>query len=461
MNAIDQIKDFIKEHAQAFGATAESESAKEYVWRDNTGEEALKDNGAFFGFISPDNETGGTFHDFSYTIFPTPDERAWLCCLGIGSEGFKNDYELASQPGVRRLFRSLLREKSFCKTSFLDIESGVTKEVYSYAPHLTNTIKKYAKVLPAIQVIQNPLTEQGKNILSAFLAGYARIRQWPKNNTQRKAVEEAIQKLQRKQSSNDFAEALHLLHSRRFVVLQGAPGTGKTRLAKELAKAMSAKVFFTQFHAETSYSDFIYGIVPNVDAEQINYTEKKGVFMRALDYAIENPNEKVVLIIDEINRANLSSVLGPAFYLFEYQNGSQIHEIEIGGGRVISEIPKNLYVVGTMNTADRSLAVVDFALRRRFAWYTLLPQKPDIQNFFESDFNEFQNIFYWYASQEELNLQPGHAFFIADSNEEMVQRLKYELLPLIREYLAEGIMIKAKEEFNQYFTNRVNIPLEQ
>jgi 5-methylcytosine-specific restriction protein B len=216
-------------------------------------------------------------------------------------------------------------------------------------------------------------------------------------------------------------------------------------LAKKIGEKLNAEIFFTQFHAETNYSDFIYGIKPNLNQSNLNYQEQKGIFLRALQIAIKNPSKNVLLIIDELNRANLSNILGPIFYLFEYQMDDNSVDIEICNGFYIKKIPENFYVIGTMNTADRSLAVVDFALRRRFAWYTLKPRILETKTFFKDDFLKFQEIFDWYASSEELNLQPGHAYFIANSKEEMTQRIRYELFPLIREYLSEGIMLKAKE----------------
>jgi 5-methylcytosine-specific restriction protein B len=111
-----------------------------------------------------------------------------------------------------------------------------------------------------------------------------------------------------------------------------------------------------------------------------------------------------------------------------------------------------------MNTADRSLDVVDFALRRRFAWYTLKPhiiEPTGNKKFFEKDFSKFDDVFNWYANSEELSLQPGQAYFIAENEEEMKDRIKYELLPLIREYLAEGLIVNAKDEFSKYFYDRI------
>lgn len=252
-----------------------------------------------------------------------------------------------------------------------------------------------------------------------------------------------------------------LLATRRYVVLQGAPGTGKTYTANKIAKEGHYKPFFIQFHAETTYSDFVYGLEPNIEAKEggAQFKGKFGILYESICHAISHPQEKVLLIIDEINRANLSNVLGPVFYLFEYQAGERMTEIEIGD-KAINKLPDNFFVIATMNTADRSIAVVDFALRRRFAWYTMRPHAilTDPEHKFMSDcFKKFEDIFFKYASDEELNLQPGQSYFIVEkgSKEEekdrMKERLIYELMPLIKEYIEEGYLLKAKDEFGDLF----------
>ena len=455
---IENIKQFIKEKAEQFGAKTENEFNKPYVERNNTGQEALKDNGAYFGFIHPEEEASGPFHDFSLTIFPNDQEKPWLVCLGIGSSGFKNDYELATYPGLRRLFSKLINERGFCKSDFSDIETSLPKSITGSLDlqHIKNTIKTYSKVLPTCQIIEDPESEEGKKIISAFVAGYAKLREWPTNNNHRKSVSEALKPFLKAETIDETEEIKNLLTERKYIVVQGPPGTGKTRTVKSVADKTGAKTFFTQFHAETSFSDFIYGIRPDTTNEKLRYKERLGSFSEALQYSIEHINEKVILIIDEINRANLSNVLGPIFYLFEHKMDVSNVEIEIAPNLKVKKLPDNFSVIATMNTADRSLAVVDFALRRRFAWYTLKPKAIDSNKFYNDDFSIIQEIFDWYASSSELNLQPGQGYFIADSEAEMKNRIRYEIFPLIKEYLQEGLLGNAKEEFNNYFSTRIN-----
>ena len=471
---IENIRHFIKEKAEQFGAKIDNDYNKSYVERNNTGQEALKDNGAFFGFIHPEEEVSGPFHDFSLTIIPNDQNKPWLICLGIGSSGFKNDYELATYPGLRRLFANLINEDGFCKSDFSDIETSLPKSITGNPrlQHIKSTIKTYTKVLPTCQIVNEPESEEGKKIIAAFIAGYAKLRDWPSNKEHRKAVSEALAPFLKMETTDKAEEVTSLLKERKYIVLQGPPGTGKTRTAKSVADKIGAKIFFTQFHAETSFSDFIFGLRPDTENEKLRYRAYLGSFSEALQYAIVHSSEKVVLIIDEINRANLSNVLGPVFYLFEHKMDVSNVQIEISPDFKVEKLPDNFFVIATMNTADRSLAVVDFALRRRFAWYPMTPRIingpskklesvavnkiNDEEFFFTDDFAVIDEIFNWYASSTELNLQPGEGYFIARNEKEMQNRIRYEIFPLIKEYLQEGLLRNAKEEFNDYFSTRIN-----
>ena len=222
-------------------------------------------------------------------------------------------------------------------------------------------------------------------------------------------------------------------------------------------------MFFEQFHAETSYSDFVYGIEPDLDNPGA-FKKKIGILCRAIERALET-DDPVLLIIDEINRANLANVLGPVFYLFENGADARTTKITIEG-EPLACLPSNLHVIATMNTADRSLAVVDFALRRRFAWYTLRPRELSAkelkkgQVFDDNLYNRIARIFERYATDEELNLQPGQSYFITDGTKTSHDhKIIYELMPLIKEYLREGYLLKAQESFSNLFYEEVKLQL--
>ena len=161
---------------------------------------------------------------------------------------------------------------------------------------------------------------------------------------------------------------------KKHIVFQGPPGTGKTFVAQRLAKLMVSETEgfcdLVQFHPSYAYEDFMQGIRPSLtDGGQISYDLKDGRFVEFCQKAEKVPNSPCVLIIDEINRANLSRVFGELMYLLEYRNS----EIPLSSGTNF-KIPENVFIIGTMNTADRSIAVVDHALRRRFSFIRLNPE---------------------------------------------------------------------------------------
>lgn len=456
---------FFEKTIEEFGGI--SRGNKKYVLRKNVGN-PFPDKGAYFGCINEGEDTSGAYSDLSIVVFPSnetddADDR-WIIALGVGSLGFKNDYDLVSLPGTRRLFIKYLDQNSYIKNDFMDVETsdGFTSFCNNnvISNTLDNAVKSYSKVLLACTLV-NPNDETStQSTIKKYLAIYANLRRWSSNNTHRKNISEALNISSL--TTDEKEEIIKLINSRKYVVLQGAPGTGKTRMAK-MIPGPNDIVYFTQFHAETSYSDFVYGIVPDVSAGQLKYSPHKGVFVYAINEALkpENKSKNIFLIIDEINRANLSNVLGPSFYLFEPTMNSHNIKIEVCPGLELEKLPDNFYVIATMNTADRSLAVVDFALRRRFAWYTLHPHNiaaDQGQYFCSTEFNAIADIFERYATDEELNLQPGHAYFVVpDSNhDEIKKRLKYEVMPLIKEYLLDGMLSRAKDDFVNYFRKEIN-----
>ncbi len=171
---------------------------------------------------------------------------------------------------------------------------------------------------------------------------------------------------------------LDRLRRKKNLIIQGPPGTGKTWLAKRLAYALmgrhdDGKVRAVQFHPNLSYEDFIRGWRPAGDG---NLTLVDGPFMEMINAAKKDPNSNYVVVIEEINRGNAAQIFGEMLTLLEADKRTPDAALELTYKRSNDErvyIPENLYVIGTMNIADRSLALVDLALRRRFAFIELEP----------------------------------------------------------------------------------------
>ena len=471
---------------------------------------------SFLAFILDEEEESddSRYNDFSLVFFPQIQKSnvtKCLICLGVGTNGFSKDSEIASLPYPRRFFLKMQEygAKLHFKLNFENIEYTIPdllekSEVYGQ-------IDKYGNYLQICEFEEgfekdDSFTEiKGIRLpksIMRWILFYALFRGWKKEEDLKEILNKVYDiKPKRKKDEKgekdkkeekEIKDILNIIKADKYVILQGAPGVGKTYTTSKISKHFK-KTVFEQFHAETTYSDFIYGIVPDTEAKELKYKKKEGVLYRAIEKALSalgkdwgylkepltddsysyNEDTAVLLIIDEINRANLANVLGPVFYLFERSSQNRTNLIPIGD-KEICRLPENLYVVGTMNTADRSLAVVDFALRRRFTWITLKPKNLSDEeldspyNFFnETEFNWFKNTFEKYATDAELNLQPGQEYFLTTTPKKdcpkqehpMYYMMKYKLMPLIKEYLNEGFLQRAKDEFSIYFFNEWNLNL--
>ncbi len=176
--------------------------------------------------------------------------------------------------------------------------------------------------------------------------------------------------------ANFLEEIDTLLQEKKQVIFQGPPGTGKTFVARALARHLAAgadeRVALVQFHPSYAYEDFVQGFRPKLsDDGQAGFELRDGPLLRAAKRAQDEPGAKHFLVIDEINRGNLAKVFGELYFLLEYRDEKMDLQYSDRGEKF--SLPGNLYIIGTMNTADRSIALVDAALRRRFYFVEFHP----------------------------------------------------------------------------------------
>jgi 5-methylcytosine-specific restriction enzyme B len=257
-------------------------------------------------------------------------------------------------------------------------------------------------------------------------------------------------------SESDFLQTVALLKRKKNIILQGPPGVGKTFIARKLAyeimqEIKDANIEMVQFHQSYSYEDFIQGLRPT---QKGGFDLRDGIFYSFCQRALAHPDRPFFFIIDEINRGNLSKIFGELMMLIEADKREEKFALKLTYAEDEEDrfyVPSNLYIIGTMNTADRSLAIVDYALRRRFAFITL---QPDYGNNFRSflaskglSAGMVEHICSAVTKvnskiKEDINLgegfQIGHSYFCTfitneDENKWWNEILSFELKPLLEE----------------------------
>ncbi|MBU8919104.1 AAA family ATPase [Bacillus sp. FJAT-29953] len=310
----------------------------------------------------------------------------------------------------------------------------------------------------------------GKNQLSAAIAKYTEFmksrnaaiittkgkeiepeitqnKQLPQNNYKPYTKQDFLAEVFINEESYDTI--LSVLKRKKNLILQGAPGVGKTFAAKRLAYSMMGKkdesrIKMIQFHQSYSYEDFVMGYRPNGSGFEL----KEGPFFTFCQLASKHPEDDYFFIIDEINRGNMSKIFGELMMLIESDKRGQ--ELTLTYQETPFSVPNNLFIIGMMNTADRSLAMIDYALRRRFSFIELEPA-------FQAE--AFRNCLMAQGASEELvniirrkieklndeilndvnlgkGFRIGHSYFCdyEESEKWYEEVIKYEIEPLVKEY---------------------------
>jgi hypothetical protein len=272
-----------------------------------------------------------------------------------------------------------------------------------------------------------------------------------------------------------------LLHSGQ-IILQGAPGCGKTYITTELSvltcdgsmpatreelknryKALQndGKIGFVTFHQSMDYEDFVEGLKPEVndaDSSAISFRVVPGLFNEICTNALNDRSNSYVLIIDEINRANISKVLGELITLLEKSKrlgAEDEFSVKLPYSKEEFSVPDNLYIIGTMNTADRSLGYIDYAIRRRFAFMTLTSKKEAIESYYYDKpvslkqkaitlFDHIYNLIKENISEQfDIDdLMIGQSYFMYKNEDDLSFCIEYKMKPLLEEYLRDGILLK-------------------
>ncbi|MDD6709866.1 MAG: AAA family ATPase [Ruminococcus sp.] len=253
-----------------------------------------------------------------------------------------------------------------------------------------------------------------------------------------------------------------------------------------------------QLHPSYGYEDFVRGITIKTENQQIQYETVNKIFGKMCDIAgrKENEGKKFFLLIDEINRADVATVFGELIYALEYRNEAIETPYEVGESSKIT-VPDNLYIIGTMNTADKSVGNIDYAIRRRFIFFDLLPDEKVIENekdkenmsdIEKAEIEKAKNVFLGVKEfvKTSINNQYrandfliGHTYFLLpeklgennsegdnsqeDKPENLIKyRMEYQVLPILREYYIDGIIGLSNDStsLNEYLTGEVELSYE-
>jgi 5-methylcytosine-specific restriction protein B len=424
----------------------------------------------FAAYIHPSNPTSGRYHGLSFVVFPVEGQPS-LTGLVVGTDGLSPDEAILGRPGHARKTRAICdwlntmfgngRIVAWAKQDPTRNDLAIPDNIRAEWPEYKKVFDRYGKEVYALYRPSND-RKATESAVAAFLDLMFQERgHEPLAPLQAHAESIRSGWFEHLMPGVERATVRQLLEQRRYVIIQGPPGTGKTKMALDLLQTEYGGFGQTiQFHPNTTYEGFIGGLAPVKSSSDLGlrFEPAPGSLMQAAKEALCQPERPYLLHIDEINRADLGKILGEAIFLLESSSEVQ-RRVSLSndfGDPFHSTffLPANLHILGTMNSADRSIALVDVAVRRRFAFVSLWPRMAVIDQYgcalMKEAFQRLLSIFVEHASDDAFSLIPGHSYFLEKDDERAKQSLKVNLAPLLDEYLAQGYVSGFAEPVRSY-----------
>lgn len=430
----------------------------------------FKNGVPFAAYINPNNPDSGPYGGVSFVIFPSETQPA-LVGLVVGTQGLAPDEAVLGRPGHARKSQAICawlnakfgrgKQVAWAKNDPSRIDIGIP-DLPEHWEAFQPVFKRYGQVIYAIFKPTDEDKTATREAVAALLDLMFEERGYSPNAANAQNGRE-IKNQWHRHLMPDLTrdEVNERLEKQKFVVIQGPPGTGKTTMAQELLdQEFRGLGKIIQLHPNSTYETFIGGLAP-LRAEEglgFKFAPKPGFLMDAAKTALAVAPKPYLLVVDEINRADLGKILGEAIFLLEAKPTKK-REIELAydfGAPFHTKfsLPNNLFVLGTMNSADRSIAIVDVAIRRRFAFLSLWPQTTVVEkcacNLMQQQFQKMIDIFIEHAQEDAFNLVPGHSYFLEKDEEQAKKSLESGLVPLLEEYLAQGYIGGFSEQVRAY-----------
>jgi 5-methylcytosine-specific restriction protein B len=431
----------------------------------------------FAAYIHPQNPGSGPYSGLSLVMFPMA-ERPCLIGMVVGTNGLAPDEAILGRPGHARKTQAIcswLNQKfgrgtfvAWAKQDPTRTDLVIPDNVARQWPECKSVFDKYGKEIYAlyrptdnragteaalIAFLDLLFEERGYQPIASAQASYQSIRgEW----------------FNHLMPSIESSQVADLLATRRYVIIQGPPGTGKTRMGTELRDVTyGGRGRTIQFHPNTTYENFIGGLAPMSTSSGdigFRFAPVPGFLMEAASQALQSPSNNYLLHIDEINRTDLGKILGEAIFLLEPSEAGRKIDLPYDFGEPFHRtffLPSNLHILGTMNSADRSIAIVDVAVRRRFAFVSLWPRMSVVEKFgcavMQKAFRDLISIFVEHAPEDAFPLVPGHSYFL-EMDEDLAKRsLRVNLSPLLEEYLMQGYVSGFAEPIRGYLQGLRNL----